>query len=402
MEYLSLSELTQIFKQFCNIGPRWCGTDEEQSARQYIEESFRNNGLECWKESFEYLSYSPKDYSFRMTSPNEVQIRCLPLTYGANTSSCGITGELLPIGEGKEPDYRRVESEGVSVKGKIVLSESIRSYLVHPLAEDRGAIGFVIATNSPGGSIRLGTATMGRVAKIPSISISYEDAQFLRAVSKSDFPVMELIQRATVGMKSSYNVITRIPGISHIKRKIVVVAHYDSYWAGPHALDNATGLVGLLMLAKAILKMNLDLTVELVAVSAEELGAIGSRAYLNKHEDEMLTQAVACVNLDTFLGSGIGTEPEIHVSSTLAGLVQLALKETGLKCPRWFMLPSSMLSDHVPFVERGIPSMYLTSSLPAYYHTSDDTTKIINFKKLKLAIITAVNIISSLSRVFGK
>jgi hypothetical protein len=76
------------------------------------------------------------------------------------------------------------------------------------------------------------------------------------------------IQEFTVGATTYRNVIGRF-GVGK-ERKIIVGAHYDSCGDTPGADDNASGVAGLLELARLIGKDQPDVEIELVAYTLEE------------------------------------------------------------------------------------------------------------------------------------
>ena len=71
-------------------------------------------------------------------------------------------------------------------------------------------------------------------------------------------------------------------------RQVVVVgAHMDSLPTGataPGAVDNGSGTVALLVLAKAFAKHSWNRTIEFVAFGAEEQGIHGSAEYVKRIE----------------------------------------------------------------------------------------------------------------------
>jgi len=65
------------------------------------------------------------------------------------------------------------------------------------------------------------------------------------------------------------NVIAEKSGISNSDDVIIIGAHYDTYY-NPGADDNASGIAGLIELARMIQQENIDTTVRFVAFSNEE------------------------------------------------------------------------------------------------------------------------------------
>jgi hypothetical protein len=81
------------------------------------------------------------------------------------------------------------------------------------------------------------------------------------------------------------NVIADLPGASKRREVVMMGAHLDSWHSGTGATDNAAG-VAVVMEAMRILKaldIKFDRTVRLGLWDAEEVGHLGSRAYVNMH-----------------------------------------------------------------------------------------------------------------------
>jgi carboxypeptidase Q len=92
---------------------------------------------------------------------------------------------------------------------------------------------------------------------------------------------------------SGYNVIAEIPGTDLKDELVMIGAHLDSWHGGTGATDNGTG-VAVCMEAIRILK-TLDLkprrTIRIALWGGEEQGEYGSRAYVQRHFGERITDA---------------------------------------------------------------------------------------------------------------
>ncbi|RJY07900.1 Zn-dependent exopeptidase M28 [Parashewanella spongiae] len=111
----------------------------------------------------------------------------------------------------------------------------------------------------------------------------------------------------------SANVEIEIKGRSN--KTIIVGAHYDSIQDGSGSLgftDNASGAIALLGLANALKEKTLPFTVRLISFGAEEVGLLGSKAYV-KDNQSRLNNVIGMINLDTIIG---GDKLYIHSAST--------------------------------------------------------------------------------------
>ena len=165
----------------------------------------------------------------------------------------------------------------------------------------------------------------------------------------------------------------------------------DSIWNG--ADDNATTSVALLAIARAWKKQPSKRSALFVFHGAEERGLLGSR-YAVAHPVVPLDQIVAVLNGD-MLGRNhpdtaalLGSQPP-HRNST--ALVQMAIDAN--RATSKFAIDSLwdrpthpegwyFRSDHVPYAERSVPSLFFSSNLHSDYHTPRDEAKSIDYQKL--------------------
>jgi len=165
----------------------------------------------------------------------------------------------------------------------------------------------------------------------------------------------------------------------------------DSIWNG--ADDNASTSVALLAIARAWVKQPSKRSALFIFHGAEERGLLGSRYYV-QHPIVPLAQIVAVLNGDMIgrnnpdTAALLGSQPP-HRNST--ELVQMAIDANKLVTK--FVIDSSwdrpdhpegwyFRSDHVPYAERSVPSLFFSTNLHSDYHTPRDEPKNINFPKL--------------------
>jgi hypothetical protein len=165
----------------------------------------------------------------------------------------------------------------------------------------------------------------------------------------------------------------------------------DSIWNG--ADDNASTSVALLAIARAWVKQPSRRSALFVFHGAEERGLLGSRYHV-AHPVVPLDRIVAVLNGD-MLGRNhpdtaalMGSQPP-HRNS--AALVQMAIDANNATSK--FVIDSLwdrpthpegwyFRSDHVPYAERSVPSLFFSSNLHNDYHTPRDEPKTIDYGKL--------------------
>ncbi len=96
-----------------------------------------------------------------------------------------------------------------------------------------------------------------------------------------------------------YNVVADIPGSVRPDEYVIVGAHIDSWDAGEGVLDNGTGVAAVIEAARILVESGArpKRTIRFVLFAGEEVGMIGSKAYVNDHP-ELLPKISAVFNMD--------------------------------------------------------------------------------------------------------
>ncbi len=195
------------------------------------------------------------------------------------------------------------------------------------------------------------------------------------------------------------NVIADLPGTGCSDRVFVVGAHYDSVNTTPGADDNASGVAGMLELARVLRSRPLPMTVRFIGFAFEEVGLVGSRQVASDLADAGVDVA-GMVSLemigfttqadDSFLGvpndyvATVG-DPQ---SEYLARVFGAAHYEYLLNrfAPAAVIDPASLgdilRSDHAPFWAEGFPALLITDTANfrnPNYHQASDTRATLDF-----------------------
>jgi Zn-dependent M28 family amino/carboxypeptidase len=165
----------------------------------------------------------------------------------------------------------------------------------------------------------------------------------------------------------------------------------DSIWNG--ADDNGSVSVGILAIGRAWAKHPARRSALFVWHGAEEKGLLGSRYYV-AHPVIPLSSIVAVLNAD-MIGSNspdsaglLGVQPPHLNSPELAEMAIRANESVGkFVLDTLWDRPSHpegwyFRSDHVPYAQAGVPSVYFSSLPHPLYHTPKDDPEHINYSKL--------------------
>jgi len=181
------------------------------------------------------------------------------------------------------------------------------------------------------------------------------------------------------------NVIADLPGKARRREVVMMGAHLDSWHAGTGATDNAAGCAVVLEAMRILqaLDLKMDRTVRLGLWDGEELGHLGSRAYVREHLGDPVTMDLkpehetfsAYFNIDTGSGRtrGILTQGNDMVKPIFADLMQ-PFEELGVTAivPR-----NDWGTDHMAFDAVGLPAFDLLQDQLDYWshthHSNIDT-----------------------------
>ena len=377
---LSMDRLHRTLAEICSLGPRWQGSVGERKILGYLENVLEKRiGIGYEKEPFEYLGFHSQTAELVLEGSPPTEACCQPLAYSATGS---VTGELTFI---SGDDLGRT----TAAKGKIILTDALKSYQAYPQAVRAGATGFVFGNYLKENLIRAGTTNYeGRLGSIPAVAIGGEDTrQLMERVHEKPRAGIEV--RAESRYERSENLVVKIEG-GDTHPRVLICSHYDSMGLGPHAFDNASGTAAILELIRAFQGSPFRLT--FLLCGAEELGFWGSKGFVKKHLEEC-KQLGAVVCLDG-ISSDLGSV-EVGVTEDLAPRIRLLAEREKFKVDQW-SIPPRPSSDHIGFEAFGVPVFWLTTMDP-YYHTAADVPEHVGKERLMRHTTFAARVIADLA-----
>jgi Iap family predicted aminopeptidase len=195
----------------------------------------------------------------------------------------------------------------------------------------------------------------------------------------------------------SYNVFAEIEGSDAVigNEVVLIGAHLDSWHTAAGATDNADG-VATVMEAMRILAA-LDAvprrTIRAVLWGGEEQGLLGSRAWVERHRADELTRIAVYVNDDPGTGKTYGFYMEqSEAAKRIFDDWLEPLRELGV---RRNVIEGIGSTDHVPFVQLGVPAFTTIKDFRHYdvrtRHTNADFADAVDVQDLRQsAIVLAV------------
>ena len=160
--------------------------------------------------------------------------------------------------------------------------------------------------------------------------------------------------------------------------RLTVISHIDTKPGTPGAVDNATGVVVLLLLAELLdsaRRPDLPIGVELLAVNGEDhYAAPGELAWLASNGDA-LEEVTLAINIDgAGYRRGKSAYSTYNIDDEVAEHVQAVFdtRDDFMRGPDWYQ------SDHAIFAMRGRPALAITTEhvqemLGELFHSAADT-----------------------------
>lgn len=167
-------------------------------------------------------------------------------------------------------------------------------------------------------------------------------------------------------------------------RKVVFCAHIDTKENTPGALDNASGVAIMLLLAELLKGYDSSPGIEFAAFNGEEYyNTPGEVEYLRRYGEDFSSVLIA-INMDdigyikgrtAFSFYGVPDELTKNIRGVYKG------RDDFFEGPPWYP------SDHGIFMAKGIPAMAITEEMvielmEEITHTEKDTVELIDFHKL--------------------
>ena len=265
------------------LGYRTAGSAAELATGELLADTMRSLGfpkvykdairVDAWEFQRAILTFHTKDGTTQTVQLGSYQTNFI--TDGASPFS------LVYVGKGTKFDY-----EGKDVKGKLVLvdiNQRDEWWINYPVyqAHLKGAAAVIAVQTGGYGEVdeaALNAQDISGPADAPAFSISRRDAALLKRAldAQGELSVLlDAVSRVTPD-QTTYNIVGEIPG-RHPERRILLSAHYDSYFDGFQ--DDNTAISMMLCIAKTLLEIGYqpENTLTFCAMASEEWGVVDSQ-----------------------------------------------------------------------------------------------------------------------------
>jgi hypothetical protein len=334
---------------------RWPGSGDDKASCEYMVGKLEEYGLENpHMEEFTHPGWIRGSSVLRVTEPREREVPCIALPMGCEGE---VEAELVFLGDGPVEIYEKRKDD---IEGKIVMVTSrtprgmtrtlhrSEKYQRSVLA---GAAGWILMNHYPA----YGPPTGGISPIIPAVGVSYEEGNYLARLLRRKGKVKVRIETRCKNLDvDTWNVVADLPGEGDDDEALVYGAHYEGHDIAVGALDDATGAVCVMEVARVLSREreHLKRPMRFLLFGSEEIGLFGSRAYVDQHPEEM-ERIRFMLNFDAAgragrQGFNLSGHPELEpFFHEIADAISVDI-------PIWQSV--SPYSDHWPFLLKGVPT----------------------------------------------
>ena len=386
--YDLLKELTTT------VGHRMTGTPNGRAGEEFVFRKLKEFGFDDVEyQEFPITEWQRGSLTFKAGGK---EIRAAALGYSPAHSD--LAGELVDVGNGVPADYA---ARPDAVKGKIALiyigtlpgspenTQRLHRIQKAALAIEHGAAGIVFINSAEGDMLVTGGANLAPEVRsaVPAIAIGRETGMALKTQLAAGRTEAEIRMENIVRPSSTRNIIATIRGRTLPEEVIVLGGHLDSWDLATGALDNGSGSMWVLDVARGLKARGWrpKRTVQFVFFMGEEEGLLGSLHFVDAaRKDGSLARIKYMINTDMAIDPRSfavwGVDPDLDFFGALSRKVATVFPTfTGANTG---FTGGVKHSDSQPFFEAGVPVTYpkgdWTPRQMACIHTECDTIDLVD------------------------
>jgi aminopeptidase YwaD len=342
------------------IPERPVGSIGNKKATDKFQELVKSFGWQVESTSFPAMDWK-EEGAHLWGGNNQYQVFPSPFSLG-----CDLEGELIIAGNMAELStldcekkilflHSDLTKEQLMPKNFVFYNPQHHQKIISTLEEKKPAA--IICATGRNSSVAGGVYPFPLIEdgdfQIPSVFMTEEEGQRLLNDPGTNFHLISGAQR----IPSTADSITARKGADY-SRRIAISAHIDAKIGTPGAIDNATGVIVLLLVAELLADYSGDQVIELLPFNGEDYYAVpGQMIYLAENRDQW-NEIKLNINID---GAGYYSGSTSFSSFNLPGSFQekidqiINTRETIIEGIPWVQ------GDHSIFIQQGVPALAISS-----------------------------------------
>jgi hypothetical protein len=334
------------------IGERPGASPGDHQAANYIAQTFAGAGWAVEKQRFDCPQWTHHGTSLTLNGAN--------LAAAANAYSPACDLYALPVGAGTLPElqtaalrnrlailYGDLVPAPLSPKSWFLLTE--REAEIINLLEQKQPAAVLTVQNHRGGLERL----------IEDWEFHLPSATITPATGLALLQAPETLAHLSIDTHREQGYSANIVARSAARPStVVIMAHFDTKFDTPGALDNGSGVAALLALAQTLDAADYPFALEFVAFTNEEYLPLGDDEYLRRRR-QLLDDIIVAINMDS-----IGQRMAANSIATFSASAEFesSLKQLTPAYPGLAWVDPWPQSNHSTFAMRGVPAIAFTST----------------------------------------
>ena len=396
MEKLYQNSVAHLIFLGDEITDRSVGSDGNRAATRYFEKIISSLGWNTETQEFEAMDWIDGGASLRC-GEDSFTVFVSPYSPG-----CDVAGQLICVSSFEELERAKITGKILLLHGVIAKEQLMPKNFVFYNPEEHQRIISLLESGEPDAIICAtgrNASLAGGVYPFPLI----EDGDFdIPSVFMTEEEGNRLLLYAgrTVALKSiskriqgkGYNVIARKGRGSN--GRIVITAHIDAKKGIPGAIDNASGVVILLLLAELLKDYAGNKLIEMVALNGEDYYAVPGQMLYIKNNRDRFQEILANINID---GAGYKEGRSAFSFYGLSEDMENDIKEVIQHFDGITEGQQWVQGDHSIFIQNGVPAIAVSSQWFTDHidsqeitHTPKDNLDIVDCHKL-IEIAQALN-----------
>jgi hypothetical protein len=300
----------------------------------------------------------------------EQRIETYPVIGTKSTPPKGISGILQKNGDG----FKLIDYLSAEVKAKILVSKFGKAIPNDPIQ-----------------------------SSLPVFGVGKQDVPLIKHAIANKTPATLKGWSRRIPNVLGRNVIGRLSGKQ--KNEILFIAHADTVYAGPGAIDNTASVIIMLMLAHAAIqnRNNFTHTLTFVASDGEEFKYAGAKHYAEqRRKNNTMRNIRYIINFDSLTYG-----PKLWVSSKQKGLkniIRSIRQDLNIKSTFTFDNSDGFVMDSAPFRSSRAKAMHVNSrgynekTLPVY-HRPEDTAPNVPLDCVELSFLVFNKFITKIDKL---